>query len=335
MALWSCVRFQSVMLITLVLRAAAQECSDEGVCVPGPIDVAHRINNHVLIQATQTCGNPPSTYCRMRPLNMCFKCDSRNETLSFPASNIRDKKPRSKWQSPTWWDWYQNNPEQPLMSNVTISFNKTYILTGEVLMLWMSPRPFKMILEKSPDHGKTWTPLQYYAEDCQGRFNGMNNTDVKTITPGDFGLYCTEKYSSALKQEEGEMKFNFLKRYSEEKFWNKKYQEYLAATDLRIRMEYPATDGSENTNKDEKILNQFFYAISDLRVTARCQCHGHAKFCDSPNEGGYGCDCQHDTTGPDCERCKPLYNNRTWMPATSWNESNPCQSKLHLCNSVL
>ena len=320
---------RSVLWMSLVVGVVAQKCNDaKTVCIPGPIDVAHRINNHVGVSASETCGEPPSRYCRMRPLNQCFWCDASNASLSHDVTNIRDRSPTSKWQSPTWWDWHASNPNEPLKANVTVSFNKTYLLTGEVVVVWMSPRPFKMILEKSSDMGRTWSALQYYAENCEKRFNGMVNSDLENITAGNFGVYCTEKYSRRV-QENARIKFDFLKRYQEETLWEPRYQEYLSATNVRLRMEYPATDGSENTNKDEDILNQFFYAISDVHITARCQCHGHAEFCDSPNMQGYGCACRNEsfTTGPDCEKCLPLYNNKPWGPASSWNQTTVCESK--------
>ena len=70
---------------------------------------------------------------------------------------------------------------------------------------------------------------------------------------------------------------------------------------------------------------RYYYAISDIRVDGRCDCHGHAEFCDGVGMNQY-CFCEHDTDGRDCEHCKPLYNNQPWKAANK-THANECQSK--------
>ena len=41
------------------------------------------------------------------------------------------------------------------------------------------------------------------------------------------------------------------------------------------------------------------------------------------------CDCQHFTAGNDCERCLPMYNNKTWKAAEANDKPNPCEGKLY------
>lgn len=302
-----------------------KQCPSDKVCIPGPVNAARLVDHTV--NATSTCGDPPAEYCRLKPLNKCDLCNKTTHTVE----KMTDGNLGTSWQSVTWWEWYINNnfTDEPLKVNVTISFDKSYSITGEIRVTFKSPRPFKMILEKSMDKGMTWSPLQYYADDCNGRFN-TPSTPVESITDGDFGLHCVEEYSETTPQENGLVLFDFLRRYAKTDFWNRTLQEYFTATDLRLQMLYPGTDRLENVdNKVENIFNQYFYGISDLRVNARCQCHGHALFCDypyiPPNIVGKDCDCQHNTEGEDCERCKPLYNNKPWMPATSDSEHNPCE----------
>nr|KAG5689698.1 hypothetical protein BaRGS_006323 [Batillaria attramentaria] len=55
----------------------------------------------------------------------------------------------------------------PLLVNITLSFNKTYHLMGDLTITFNSGRPEVMILEKSVDYGVTWSPLQYYARNCR------------------------------------------------------------------------------------------------------------------------------------------------------------------------
>lgn len=81
---------------------------------------------------------------------------------------------------------------------------------------------------------------------------------------------------------------------------------------------------------DPQVLRSYFYAISDIAVGARCKCNGHASKCVRSTgingENNLVCECKHNTDGPDCERCLPLYNNVEWKRATS-SEVNECKRK--------
>lgn len=310
-------------IVAAFLAEVSCECSSAGVCIPGPQNAA-RLADHTVV-ATSTCGDPPAQYCRVKPLNRCFTCNETSNTVE----KMTDGKLSTSWQSVTWWEWYQNNnqTDEPLMVNVTISFNKSYAITGEIRVTFKSPRPYKMILERSTDKGLTWSPLQYYADDCKERFN-MSSTPVESITFSNFDLHCVQDYSDSTPQENGVVLFDFLRRYVKSDFWNRALQDYFTATDIRLQLLYPGTDRLENVNNlVENIFNQYFYSIADLRVNARCQCHGHGEYCDHPNRNGKDCDCGHNTEGEDCERCKPLFNNKPWMPATSDSEPNPCEGR--------
>jgi len=230
------------------------------------------------------------------------------------------------WQSDTWWVWHQTHPSQDLQVNITLSLNKSFDTTGLLTLTFESIRPFGMILEKSSNAGSTWTILQYYASDCDKRF-GMSSTDPTLFRPNDLKAYCTSKYSQFSPQKGGQLLFDFKTRYEEEGgFWKKNIQEYLHTTDLRFRLLYPGTDGLESGGKTQDILSRLYYAISHLSIIGRCRCNGHASYCEYNGETRCG-KCGHNTAGIDCEKCLPLYNNRTWNAATSKYQPNPCQSK--------
>ncbi len=69
-------------------------------------------------------------------------------------------------------------------------------------------------------------------------------------------------------------------------------------------------------------------------VRGSCLCYGHASSCrpvlgvqyDADSNGMVDgqCECQHNTEGTNCEKCKPLYNDRPWAPARS-GEANECK----------
>ncbi|NWH63275.1 LAMB3 protein, partial [Geococcyx californianus] len=81
-----------------------------------------------------------------------------------------------------------------------------------------------------------------------------------------------------------------------------------------------------------------FYAVTEMQVLGSCFCHGHADRC-APSEDlnavvsieqvhGH-CVCQHNTAGPNCDRCAALYNDRPWAPA---EDDNPHECQRCNCN---
>lgn len=53
-------------------------------------------------------------------------------------------------------------------------------------------------------------------------------------------------------------------------------------------------------------------AIQEGKALSLQQVHGH-------------CMCQHNTAGPNCDRCAALFNDRPWAPAED-NDPHECQS---------
>lgn len=106
-------------------------------------------------------------------------------------------------------------------------------------------------------------------------------------------------------------------------------QSWVTATDIKITLDRLNTFGDEVFG-DPQVLRSYFYAISDIAVGARCKCNGHASKCVRSTgingENNLVCECKHNTDGPDCERCLPLYNNVEWKRATS-SEVNECKRK--------
>ena len=113
--------------------------------------------------------------------------------------------------------------------------------------------------------------------------------------------------------------------FSASNFWDSAIQKHIQATDIRIRLEYPWTDGN-HIIPQEQFLNQYYYDITNVDINGRCNCNGHGQACFGSLDQ-LVCNCVHNTEGVDCERCLPLYNNRTWRPATSSTQINPCESK--------
>ena len=74
---------------------------------------------------------------------------------------------------------------------------------------------------------------------------------------------------------------------------------------------------------------QRYYSLSDVGVSGRCICHGHASTCDT-SASPYKCSCEHNTTGDMCETCLPLFNQQPWMRSLSGAASFSCEA----CNCM-
>ncbi|XP_060778666.1 netrin-G1 isoform X2 [Neoarius graeffei] len=269
-----------------------------------------------------TCGDPPETYCALENPYMCNnECDASTEELAHPPELMFDfegRNPTTFWQSSSWRKY-----PKPLAVNITLSWNKTIELTDDIIITFESGRPEQMVLEKSLDYGKTWQPYQFYATDCLDAFTMEPKTvqDLSQFTLLD--IICTEEYSRGYvwkydKTVRFEIKDRFA-LFAGPRLHNmaslygqldttKNLRDFFTITDLRIRLLRPATGA---TMVDEGNLSRYFYAISDIKVHGRCKCNLHANSCVFDKEK-LSCECEHNTTGPDCGRCKRSYQGRAW-----------------------
>ena len=96
-------------------------------------------------------------------------------------------------------------------------------------------------------------------------------------------------------------------------------------------------EAEKEDEKKEMDEDAVYFAFSDITVGGICKCNGHANRCvrdqiiekSSSGEekitwGPLRCDCQHNTVGPDCERCAPGYLDRPWARATN-EDANVCK----------
>nr|XP_015211156.1 PREDICTED: netrin-G1 isoform X7 [Lepisosteus oculatus] len=269
-----------------------------------------------------TCGDPPETYCALENPYMCNnECDASTEELAHPPELMFDfegRNPTTFWQSTSWKKY-----PKPLLVNITLSWNKTIELTDDIVITFESGRPELMILEKSLDYGRSWQPYQFYATDCLEAFK-MEPKTVHDLTQGTLlDIICTEEYSRGyVWKNDKTVRFEIKDRFAlfagprlhnvaslyGQLDTTKNLRDFFTITDLRIRLLRPATGA---TVVDEHNLSRYFYAISDIKVQGRCKCNLHANSCVFDKEK-LSCECEHNTTGPDCGRCKKNYQGRAW-----------------------
>uniref|UniRef100_A0A8C7ZSW5 Netrin-G1 n=1 Tax=Oryzias sinensis TaxID=183150 RepID=A0A8C7ZSW5_9TELE len=258
---------------------------------------------------------------RENPYMCNNECDASTEELAHPPElmfDIEGRNPTTFWQSSSWKKY-----PKPLLVNITLSWHKTIELTDDIVLTFESGRPEQMVLEKSLDYGRTWQPYQFYATDCLDAFT-MEPKTVQDLTQHTLlDIICTEDYSRGYvwkydKTVRFEIKDRFA-LFAGPRLHNmaslygqldttKKLRDFFTITDLRIRLLRPATGA---TMVDENNLSRYFYAISDIKVHGRCKCNLHANSCVYDKEK-LSCECEHNTTGPDCGRCKINYQGRAW-----------------------
>ena len=74
---------------------------------------------------------------------------------------------------------------------------------------------------------------------------------------------------------------------------------------------------------------QFYYSLSDIDISGRCRCAGHARSCQprqltaeelastmSTCTSQRFCECEHNTCGVGCGECCPGFQQVKWRPAT-------------------
>ncbi|XP_059183460.1 netrin-G1 isoform X1 [Centropristis striata] len=305
----------------------SQIYSDEGLtwdymaCQPEAADMTQYLKV-TLDPPNITCGDPPETYCALENPYMCNnECDATTEELAHPPElmfDIEGRNPTTFWQSTSWKKY-----PKALLVNITLSWNKTIELTDDIVLTFESGRPEQMVLEKSLDYGRSWQPYQFYATDCLDAFT-MEPKTVQDLTQHTLlDIICTEDYSRGYvwkydKTVRFEIKDRFA-LFAGPRLHNmaslygqldttKNLRDFFTITDLRVRLLRPATGA---TMVDENNLSRYFYAISDIKVQGRCKCNLHANSCVYDKEK-LSCECEHNTTGPDCGRCKKNYQGRTW-----------------------
>ncbi|XP_069593485.1 netrin-G1 isoform X4 [Ranitomeya imitator] len=307
-----------------------QTKSDEGIvweymaCQPESKDMTEYLKIR-LDPPNSTCGDPPEPFCAMGNPYMCNnECDASTKQLAHPPELMFDsegRNPSTFWQSVTW-----KNYPTPLQINITLSWDKTIELTQNIAITFESGRPEKMILEKSLDYGVTWQPYQFYAADCLDAFR-MEPKSVKDLSSSTvLDIICTEEYSTGYAAHAKTISFEIKDRFAifagprlhnmaslySQLDTTKNLRDFFTVTDLRIRLLKPATGA---TFVDERNLGRYFYAISDIKIYGRCKCNLHANSCTFTNNR-LVCDCEHNTTGQDCERCKKNYQGQAWSPGS-------------------
>ena len=293
-------------------------------CVPEFVNAAFRRK----VISNNTCGTPPTKYC-VQTLSTgqkkeCQTCDNRYEATRhtpFYITDIKDDKNYSWWQSDTLYTFVRNGlyDRQNRQAKVvlTLDLGKTFEVVS-IRLRFRSLRPESMAIFKrtTADQDGPWIPYQYYSRSCSEFYNVEPNQIVIDEDDVQTAL-CTAEYSQVVPIFGGEVLFRTLANRPGRNEIERlpQLQDWIRAYSLKFELDRLNTFG-DNLFGDPNVLRSYYYAIIDLTVVGKCLCNGHASVCEAKNGQNYVCECEHNTTGVDCERCLPTHNNKPWGMAT-------------------
>lgn len=305
-------RFIFIQFAALVAVCVTQECK-WGACYPQMGEV--QMSKEIDFKASSTCGlNGIEVYCTPLPqLRMkCCPCDSRNPEgrNAHTITNVLSAAGPERW-------WQSKKDVNP----VTIELDLKHLFQLETLLLhFKGPRPDALVIERSADFGRSWTPALYMATDCKTAFPhvsiettyDLNVAHCYTLPSNTNNLYLDQRvYFHPLLQ------FSNLNIPQEEKI-----EKLSGYTGLRVNLtQFGAVPYIPGRHPSR------FYALKEIKVIGSCFCHGHAQRCLPDPASNYisstqvseVCECQHNTAGLNCERCADLYNDLPWHLAEKDN----------------
>ncbi|CAG0917492.1 unnamed protein product [Notodromas monacha] len=245
-------------------------------------------------------------------------------------------------------------------------FGKSFRLVY-IAVKFQSSRPDSFAIYKRVSRDSPWVPFHFFSASCRDNY-GVDEK-LTSLVVGSPRALCTSTYSDIVPLSGGDAVFGTLEgqpnkhkfeesdelqgsHYRNSLRWNLtgpvinfpslflppfRNKEWVTATEIKITLDKMNTFRDEMYGK-QSVLQSYFFAISDLTIGGRCRCNGHAPECiDGINEAGERaliCDCQHNTEGDDCQRCKPFYQDAPWRRASALG-SYPCQPKFRTTVFVL
>ncbi|XP_032771366.1 usherin [Rattus rattus] len=248
---------------------------------------------------------------------------SRLNPEAHPLSFINDDDVATSWISHVFTNITQLN------QGVTISIdleNGQYQVF-QITIQFSSPQPVAIRIQRKKADKSLWEDWQYFARNCSV-WGMKNNGDLENpdsvnclqfpdFIPFSHGNVTFDLLTSGQKHHPGDYDF----------YNSSLLQEFMTATQIRLHFRglyYPAwhTVGSRHR----------YYAVDEITIIGRCQCHGHAETCDRTRRP-YRCLCSpHSfTEGPQCGRCSPLYNDKPFRSGNNVHAFNckPCQCHGH------
>ncbi|XP_056424309.1 usherin isoform X1 [Hyla sarda] len=283
---------------------------------------------HVHIQSECRC---PSSHPHLHPVEgtYCLPNGVYNTTKdkvlrlnrdAHPVSYINDNDLQTTWISSILSDL-----ERGL--SITLDLTNGQYQIFYVTIHFYSPMPKALKIQRKKNRNSFWEDWQYYASDCQDF--GMENNgfleDPNSVNCLQFprdAPYSNGNVTLSLLTPEPNHRPGYNDFYN-----NQDLQEFVKASLVRIQLL-----GQYHTLESNVSFRHRYYGVSEINISGRCNCHGHANSCDtSVSPYKCLCDTQSFTDGDTCDLCLPLYNNKPFRQGDHVNAYNcvPCQCNNH------
>ncbi|KAL1786196.1 laminin subunit gamma-3 [Sigmodon hispidus] len=299
-----------------------------------------------LAEASHTCGRPPEDFCPHVGAPgagpQCQRCDDADPRLRHDASYLTDfhnPDDSTWWQSPS----MAFGVQYPTSVNLTLRLGRT-----------LEPGHTAAKQQHGCTEGETWVrrqpakgPLEGWGPSCLASLRRNRSFKAQEFgwnarpqaeelrSFGSKGASKVQPLSGFPTPVWHGVIPRWLLHVPAECFFSqppppKCDHEWVTSTELLISLDRLNTFG-DDIFKDPRVLQSYYYAVSDFSVGGRCKCNGHASKCGPTETGQLACDCQHNTTGVDCERCLPFFQDRPWARGTAEdaNECLPCKCNGH------
>ncbi|GAB1285872.1 Usherin [Apodemus speciosus] len=248
---------------------------------------------------------------------------SRLHPEAHPLSFINDDNVATSWISHVFTNISQLN--QGVVISIDLENGQYQVY--QIYIQLSDPQPEAIRIQRKKADSSPWEDWQYFARHCSVwgmKDNGdvenpdsVNCLQLPDFIPFSHGNVTFDLLTSGQKYRPG---------YND--FYNSSVlQEFMKATQIRLHFRgqyYPAGHTVDPRHQ--------YYAVDEITVSGRCQCHGHAETCDRTRQP-YRCLCSpHSfTEGSQCDRCSPLYNDKPFRSGDNVHAFNckPCQCNSH------
>lgn len=161
---------------------SVSRCVDSACSPP----IGNLASGRTLLTLSSCCGN--SSHPSVNP-HLCHED-------AHPSAHMTD----DPFLHPdTWWASGAGSAVQQEQQDEIRLDLETQFCLSHVVLVFRSPRPLAMAIERSADFGKTWESLKLFAHNCSLEFG----------LPDDFtqpGSLCTSRYTSATPCSGGEVR---------------------------------------------------------------------------------------------------------------------------------
>ncbi|KAG3258086.1 usherin, transcript variant X1 [Ictidomys tridecemlineatus] len=196
-----------------------------------------------------------------------------------------------------------------------------------IIIQFFSPQPTAIRIQRKKEDSLDWEDWQYFAKNCS--VFGMENNgvlekpdSVNCLQLPNFTPYSRGNVTFSILTPGPKLRPGFNDFYN-----NPSLQEFVKATQIRLHFQ-----GQYHTTEAAVSLSHRYYAVDEITIGGRCQCHGHASNCNTTSQP-YRCLCSWEsfTEGLHCDRCLPLYNDKPFRRGNQLHAFNckPCQCNGH------